>query len=81
MPCQTNESVVDRHRPDADPDPDPNFPVDADPDPDPDWNQIDTDPHADPTPSFTPLRKSEYFFYTAMSVCNVLSFSSVSNVQ
>ncbi len=57
---------------DADPDPDPNFHVDADPDPnfhvdanpDPalDWHQNNADPHADPTPTFTNVKKS-YFFY------------------
>jgi hypothetical protein len=52
--------VVDRHRFDADPDTVPNFQVDAGPDPDPNWHQNDADPHADPTPSFTHVEKSEY---------------------
>jgi hypothetical protein len=43
-------SVADRHCVDADPDP--NFHFDANLDPDPDWHQNDSDPHADPTPSF-----------------------------
>jgi hypothetical protein len=45
------DSVLDRHRSDADPEP--NFYFDADPNPDPEWQQNDADPHADPTPSFT----------------------------
>jgi hypothetical protein len=59
---------VDPHR--CDTDPDPNFYVDA-------------DPHADPTPSFTLVIKSEFFLLlvTAFPVYNVLSFSSVSNVS
>ncbi len=31
----------------------PNFHFDGDPDPDPDWHQNDSDPHVDPTQSFT----------------------------
>ncbi len=72
---------MDRHRFDADLDPDPSFLIDVDPDPD--WHQNDADPHADPTPSFTHVGKSEYFVYflvTALPVSTVLSFSSVSNV-
>jgi hypothetical protein len=54
----------------------------VDPDPDPDWHQNDADPHADPTPSFTHVGKSDIFLLlvTALPVYYVLSFSSVSNV-
>jgi hypothetical protein len=38
----------------------PNFDVDADPDPD--WHQNDGDPHADPTPCFIHVGKSEFIF-------------------
>jgi hypothetical protein len=48
-------SVVDRHRIDADPDSDPTLHVDVDPDPDIDWLQNDGDPHANLTPSCTPV--------------------------
>jgi hypothetical protein len=53
---------VDRHRFYADPNPDPNFHVDADPDPDPDpdCHQHAANPHADPTPSFTHVGKSDF---------------------
>ncbi len=44
-------SVVDRHRVDADPDPNPTFHGDADPDPD--WYENNTDTHADHTESLT----------------------------
>jgi hypothetical protein len=47
------DSVVDRHRFDADPDQNFHFGADPFPDPDSDWHQNDADPHADPTPSFT----------------------------
>jgi hypothetical protein len=73
---------VDQHRFDADPDPDPNFHVDASPgpDPDPDWHQC-----ADPTPSFTHVGKSDFYFIftvvTSLPLYHVLSFSSVSNVS
>jgi hypothetical protein len=50
-------SVVDRHRVDADPDR--NFYVDTDPD----RYQNDADSHADPTPCFTHVEKSEFFFF------------------
>jgi hypothetical protein len=65
---------VDRHRFNADPDSDPNFHLDADPDQDPDpvRHQNNTDPHADPTPSFTHVGKSEFVLYYI-----VLSFSSM----
>ncbi len=46
-------SVMDRHRFDTDPDPD--FQVGADPDPD--GHQNAAEPHADPSPSFTHVRK------------------------
>jgi hypothetical protein len=54
---------VDRNRLDADPDPDLNFHVDFDPDPDPDWHQNNTvtDPHADPSPSFTHITQHCHF--------------------
>jgi len=50
---------VDRNRFTAMPDPGPNFHVDADPDQDADpvRHQNYTDPHADPTPSFTHVGK------------------------
>jgi hypothetical protein len=53
---------VDRHRFDANPDP--NFHVNADPDPNPDldWHQNDEAPYADPTPSFTHVGRSDFFF-------------------
>jgi hypothetical protein len=44
-------------------DPDPNFHVDADPDPDPDWHKNDAYSHADPTPSFTHVGKSDFFYF------------------
>jgi hypothetical protein len=37
----------------------PNFHFDVDPDPDPERRQNDADPHADPSPSFTLVGKSE----------------------
>jgi hypothetical protein len=55
-------SVVDRHRFDADSDAVPTLHVDADPDPDPDWHQNNADPHADPSPSFTPVEEVRGFF-------------------
>ncbi len=65
---------MDRHRFKADPVPDQNFHVDADPDRerDPDWHQNNADPHANPTPSFTHVGKSEFSFYlvTALPVYN-----------
>jgi hypothetical protein len=76
VPYQTRESVVDRHRSDADPIRiriSLLMPIQIR-NPHPDWNQNDADPHADPTPSFTSLRKSEYFFYTAMPFCNYFIF-------
>jgi hypothetical protein len=70
--------VLDRHRVDIDPDP--NFHVDADtnPDPDSDLRQNDTAPHADPTPSFTYVGKSDFLnilLVTPLPVYNVFSFS------
>jgi hypothetical protein len=52
-----NSSVMDRHRFDADPDP--TFQFDSDPDleSDQDRHQNKDNPHADPTPSFTQVRK------------------------
>ncbi len=59
-----------------DADPDPNFHVDADPDPD--RHQNNADPHADPTPSFTYVGKSEFcLLVRALLLYNVLSSSSV----
>ncbi len=58
---QLRHSVEDRHRFYADPDPDPNVHVDAVPDPD--RNQNSYDPHADPTPGFTLVGKSESEFH------------------
>jgi hypothetical protein len=49
---------VDRHRFNVDLDPDLHF----DADPDPDWHRNDADSHADLTPSFTHVGKSEIFF-------------------
>ncbi len=46
-----------------DPDPDTNLHVDADPDPDPDWYLNDADLHADPTPCFTRVGKSDFFYF------------------
>ncbi len=62
---------VDRHRFNADPDP--NFHVDADPDQDPDpvRHQNNTDPHADPTPSFTHVGKSEFLFHQC-KICHLV---------
>jgi hypothetical protein len=43
--------------------------------PDQDWHQNSTDPHADPTPSFTDVGNSEFFlllFVTALSLEIVL---------
>jgi hypothetical protein len=57
MCSDTAPSVVDRHR---FAEPDPNFHVDADPDPDPD--QHDAYPHADPSPSYTHVGKSNSFY-------------------
>ncbi len=58
---------MDQHCFDADPDLNLNFHVDAAPDPDPDpgpvWHQNDADPHANPTPSFTHVGKSYFFYY------------------
>ncbi len=56
-------SVLVRHRFDADPDLDPNFHFDADQDPD--WDQNDADPHADPTKFYTcqKIRKTFFYFY------------------
>ncbi len=48
---------------DADSDPGPDFHVDTHPDRDPDRHQNNADPHTDPTPSFTLVGKSEFFFY------------------
>jgi hypothetical protein len=77
MFSDTAPSVVDRHRFDADPGP--NFHVDADPDPDPDpdWHQYDAYPHADPTPSFTHIGKSNFFG----QFTKFFSFSSVSKMS
>jgi hypothetical protein len=50
-------TVEDRHRYDVDPDP--NFHFEVDPD------QNYADPHADPTPCFTHVEKSEIFFFTS----------------
>ncbi len=47
----SNISVVDRNRFDADPDPNLHFDANPDPDPDSNWHQNDADPHADCTPS------------------------------
>ncbi len=57
---------MDRYRFDADLDPDQNFHVDADPDPerDPDWHENNAGPHADPTPIFKHVGKSEFYFYS-----------------
>jgi hypothetical protein len=64
-------------------DPDSNIQYDADPDPD--GHQKEDDPHADPSTSFTHVRKYSFFLLlvTALPVYmlyNVLSFSSVSKV-
>jgi hypothetical protein len=67
-------SVEDRHRFNADPDP--NVHIDAVPDPD--RNQNGFDPHADPTPGFTLVGKSE-FFTSSHSITSLQSFSSVSS--
>jgi hypothetical protein len=70
-------SVVDRHRFDADSDL--SFLVDDDPGPNPDCHQNDADPHADPTPSFThDVGKSEFGFilvmcsFASLQCCNIL---------
>jgi hypothetical protein len=44
-------------------DPDPNIHVDANPDPDLDWHQHNAYPLADPTPSFTVVGKSIFFYF------------------
>jgi hypothetical protein len=45
------------------------------------WHQNDADPHADPTPIFSLVGKSELLFLvTELPINNVLSFSSESNV-
>ncbi len=68
---------MDRHRFDADPDPDPNFHVDASPgpgpDPDPDWHQNYAVPHADPTPSFTHVGKSDFSYFWSQH-CHITMF-------
>jgi hypothetical protein len=71
-------SVEDRQCYDADPDP--NFHFEVDPDADPGWYQTDADPHADPTPCFTHVGKSEIFLFTstAAPVHTCLAFSSTS---
>jgi hypothetical protein len=69
-------SVVDRHRFDADTDSDPTLHVDVDPDPDIDWLQNDGDPHANPTPSFTPVQKKDFFYlYSYQSQFTMIFFS------
>jgi hypothetical protein len=60
----------------------PNFHFDADPNPDPDWHQNDADPHADRTPSFTYVGKSEKFTFSHnIASLQWLSFSSVSKMS
>jgi hypothetical protein len=56
---------------------------DPDPDPDPDCYQRNSDPHADLTPSFTHVVKSDFvlLLVAALALDNVLSFSSVSSVS
>ncbi len=53
-------SVVDRNRVDANPDPY--------------WHQKDSDPHADPTTSFTDVGKSECFKYFLSLHCQFTMF-------
>ncbi len=63
------QCVVDRHGYDARSGSE--FPY-VDADPDPDWHQYNADPHADPTPSFTHVRKSKLLLIvTALPVYNV----------
>ncbi len=58
---------------------DPNFYADADPDPDPGWHQNSADPHADPSPSFTPV--GNLISVIALPLYNAVSFSSVPNMS
>ncbi len=62
---------MDRHRFDAAPDQD--FHVANDPDPD--WHQYDADPHADPTPSFKHVGKSEFTHSFASLQCFIFLIS------
>jgi hypothetical protein len=73
----------DRHIVSADLDSDPTLHVDAVPDPDPDWHQNDADPHADPTPSFTPIEdiRGSSLLFTTMLVYNDVPFSSIAKVH
>ncbi len=57
LKASTKAVFVDRRRCDADPDPDLTFHFDADPDPVSDWQHNNADPHADPTQSFTLVKK------------------------
>ncbi len=52
------------------------FHLDADPhpDPDPDWRQNNADSHADPTSSFTQVRKLGKFFYLCSQLCKFTMF-------
>jgi hypothetical protein len=72
---------VDRHRFDADPDSNVHVDTDPDPDPDSDWQQNIASPHADPTPSFTHLRKPEYFFSFIHSIAKLQWFVFLISVK
>jgi hypothetical protein len=88
-----NSSVTDRHRFDMDRhgfdnDPDQNLHFHSDPDldSDQDRHQNNDNPHADPTPSFTQVRKLGNIFYLLSQLCQFeftmfLLFSSVANVS
>ncbi len=74
-------SVVDRHRLYADPDS--NFHVDADPDPDPDLVKNYANPHAVPTPRFTPVgifqfcQLTIFFFLITLKDVTILSIFDI----
>ncbi len=76
---------MDRHRYNADPDPDPNCHVDADADPDQDpdpvRHQNNTDPHADPTPSFTHVGKSDFVFTFRQNIATLQCFIFLISVK